>query len=364
MKITRIESAVLLPQVRVEGWALVTGAIARLPSVLLKVETDEGQVGIGFVGALQPFDAPAGAIRECISFLGERLIGRPVVVEQLIAEMARSLHGFAEVRAAFEAAFLEIAAARAGTGIASLLGGALHRRLPVSRMVSLQSPDLMAKAAAALAADDYRVVKFKLSGDADLDVARAQAVRDAVGPAVSLTADANGRYAPKAAIRAIERMSGSDVAIVEQPVPRHDLAGLKLVTQAVLPEIEADESAGSPHEIARLGQERIVDSVVLRLPRLGGVGPIREAVSICRSFGLKYRFGVCFLPGPFQAYAAQVASTFPEVPLAHEIAEHVLLDGDPFEPPTISDGFIEVPELFRSSRLKPGCEIAWTTLAG
>lgn len=363
MRIARIEAAVLSPRVLVEGWALVTGQIAQLPCVLLRVETACGLAGIGTVGALQPFDAPAGATREAIAYLGARLIGRPLIINGLMRDMATLLHGFAEVRAAFEMAFYEILATREGRPVAELLGGAIHDRLPVSRLVSLQSPDLMAKAAADLAGQGFRIVKFKLGGDIELDVARARAVRDAVGPSVRLTADANGRYEPKAAIRAIRMMGGCAIDLIEQPVPRDDLDGLKLVTQSVEPQIEADESCGSPVEIARLGRDRIVDSVVLRLPRFGGIGAIREAVANCHAFGLNYRFGVCFLPGPFQAYAAQVAASLPDKPLAHEIAEHALLDGDPFEGPVVRDGCIEVAADCGPVRLKPGCTIAWTTLA-
>ncbi|RDJ21908.1 hypothetical protein DWF00_26620 [Bosea caraganae] len=362
MKIASVSSAILTPSVSVAGWALVTGRIAQLPCVLVKVETDDGHSGIGIVGALQPFDAPAGAIRECIAYLGSALIGKPLRIDALMAEMARLLFGFADIRAAFEAAFLEIVAASRSTGIADILGGIRHHRLPVSRMVSLQSPELMTDAAAKLAADGYKVIKFKLGGDVDLDVARARAVRSAVGPAMRLTADANGRYDAKTAIRAIERIDEFNLDIIEQPVPRDDLDGLRMVTHAVRPQVEADESAGSPAEIARLGRDRVVDSVVLRLPRLGGVRPILESVAICRSFGLRYRFGVCFLPGHFQAFAAQVASVLPEIPLAHELAEHTLLDGDPFLAPEIRDGYLHVPDAF-GARLKPGETISWTPAA-
>lgn len=364
MKIASVSSALLTPSVRVEGWALVTGQIAQLPCVLIKVETDDGHSGIGVVGALQPFDAPAGAVRECIAYLGAHLVGRPLSVDDLMLEMGRLLFGFADVRAAFEAAFYEIVARSRSTSVASLLGGARHRQVPVSRMVSLQSPELMGLAAAGLAADGYKVVKFKLGGDVDLDVARAREVRFAVGPSTRLTCDANGRYDAKSAIRAIDRMDEFAIDIVEQPVPRDDLDGLRMVTHAVRPQVEADESAGSPAEIARLGRDRVVDSVVLRLPRFGGVRAIQESAAICRGFGLKYRFGVCFLPSPFQIFAAQVAAGLPDLPLAHELAEHTLLNGDPFQGPEIRDGMLLVSDDPVTSVLRPGQTLDWITAAG
>lgn len=362
-RIVRVSAAVLEPAVRVAGWSLVTGHVPRLPCVAVKVETDDGHAGLGLIGALHPFDAPAGAIRECVAFLGARLIGRELRIAPLMTGMAQALFGFPEVRAGFEMAFHEIAARAGGCGIAFMLGGRRHDRLPVSRMVSLQSPELMARAAADLAADGFRVVKFKLGGDADLDVARAQAVRAAVGDGVRLTADANGRYGAKSAIAAIGRMDACAIDIVEQPVPREDPEGLRMVTHAVRPLVEADESAGSPAEIARLGRDRSVDSVVLRLPRLGGVAAVQECVAICRAFGLRYRFGVCFLPGPFQAFAAQVASTLPDLPLAHELAEHALLDGDPFGGPEVRDGWMTVPERVGPSWLDARQSLDWAVLA-
>ncbi|NYZ14536.1 mandelate racemase/muconate lactonizing enzyme family protein [Azospirillum sp. RWY-5-1] len=361
--IVRVSAAVLEPAVRVDGWSLVTGQVPRLPCVAVKVETEDGHAGLGLIGALQPFDAPAGAIRECVAYLGARLIGKELRIAPLMTGMAQALFGFPEVRAGFEMAFHEVAAHAGGRSIASMLGGRRHDRLPVSRMVSLQSPELMGRAAADLVADGFRVIKFKLGGNSDLDVARARAVRAAVGDAVRLTADANGRYGAKSAIDTIGLMDACAIDIIEQPVPREDLDGLRMVTHAVRPMVEADESAGSPAEIARLGRDRAVDSVVLRLPRLGGVTAVLECVAICRAFGLRYRFGVCFLPGPFQAFAAQVASILPDLPLAHELAEHALLDGDPFEGPDIRDGYLTVPDRVDPAWLGAGQAIDWVVLA-
>src|SRR5262249_8218027 len=137
------------------------------------------------------------------------------------------------------------------------------------------------------------------------------------GPAARLMVDANQTYAPKAAIAAIEGWAAHGVELVEQPTPGDDLAGLAMVTRATPVAIEADESAQSLPEIARLARERIVDSINLRIMNLGGIRAVLAAAQICESAGVAYRFGATFAPRLFQAQCAHVAATLPRIGFAH-----------------------------------------------
>ncbi|MGH8634183.1 MAG: enolase C-terminal domain-like protein, partial [Burkholderiales bacterium] len=159
---------------------------------------------------------------------------------------------------------------------------------------------------------------------------------------VAITVDANGAYEAKTAIRVINRMEPYDIALFEQPVGRHDREGLAVVTRATNVAIEADESAGSMFEIRDLVRRRAVDSICLRMPRLGGVQAALFAARFCLEEGVKFRFGMCFMPSLGQAAIAHVAATLPEVFIAHEIPEAHAYGEDPFDGTVVKDGMITV----------------------
>src|SRR5207302_4499126 len=116
----------------------------------------------------------------------------------------------------------------------------------------------MATAAGQLLDQGYRYFKIKVHGDVDEDVARVAAIRERVGAEAHLTIDANQSYSVKDAIAAINRMAEYKLDLVEQPVSRHDLKGLELVTRSVPVTVEADEAAGTVSEIMTLVSHRIV----------------------------------------------------------------------------------------------------------
>ena len=324
-------------------WSLITGQVREVPYATLQIEADSGHIGYGFVSAMQPFDAPLTAIVQCVEYLGALVVGEKLEINPIMHRLERALFAYNEIKAGFETALYDLCSQCHTTGLAEWLGGALHPALPVSRLIPLSTPDKMAALAKQYVSEGHRVLKVKLNGNIDMDVERIKAVRLAVGPAIRLTADANGSYQAKAAIRAIARMDDFDITLFEQPVGRHYLEGLKLVTQSTNIMIEADESAGDFREILELVRTRSVDSVCLRIPKLGGVAATVAAANLCHAFDIQFRLGVCFLPSHFQAMCAHVASTLPSVPLAHEIAEHQLFTNDPFEQFPVRRGFVTVP---------------------
>ena len=61
-------------------------------------------------------------------------------------------------------------------------------------------------------------IKIKIDGDDARD--RVAAVRDTVGPDVSLRVDANCAYTPDEAVTTLEALAPFDIACAEQPIPR------------------------------------------------------------------------------------------------------------------------------------------------
>lgn len=72
-------------------------------------------------------------------------------------------------------------------------------------------------------------VKMKVGTQPGADVERVKAARDAIGPNAVLFVDANGAYSRKQSLELAEQFRDFGVVWFEEPVPSHDLAGLRLI---------------------------------------------------------------------------------------------------------------------------------------
>ena len=88
-------------------------------------------------------------------------------------------------------------------------------------------------------ASAYPVLKVKLGTDRDEHIIRT--VRDAA-PDKVLRVDANAAWTPKQALRMVDVLVECGVEYVEQPVPAHDLDGLRFVRERSRLPVIADES--------------------------------------------------------------------------------------------------------------------------
>jgi L-alanine-DL-glutamate epimerase-like enolase superfamily enzyme len=158
------------------------------------------------------------------------VIGRdPFDVEACLAALDHELTGIYQAKAAIDCALHEINARSLDLPLHHLFGGKLRDDIPVMRVLSIKDPDEMAERGRGLVADGYRFIKIKVDGHVNDDFERVRAIREAVGPDIRLTIDANQAYVPKDAILIANRVAEIGVEIFEQPVAADDHAGLKLV---------------------------------------------------------------------------------------------------------------------------------------
>jgi L-alanine-DL-glutamate epimerase-like enolase superfamily enzyme len=217
-------------------------------------------------------------------------------------------------------------------------------RVPILRILGIKTPDEMAEQAQKLVDAGYAYLKIKLEGAGREDVARVRAIRAKVGDDVHLTVDANQSYSVKEAIFALTRMAEFGIDLAEQPVAAGDLLGLKLVTDSVPMDVEADESAASLADVMHLVSNRIVDSISLKVPKLGGLRNTLAAARICEAGHVRYRMGAAVGSRLLSAQAMHLAATLPQLDYACELGEFDRLLDDPFEGIEISHGHLALPQ--------------------
>jgi O-succinylbenzoate synthase len=174
----------------------------------------------------------------------------------------------------------------------------------------------------------------------DDDIARVEAVRDALGRGGRVRVDANGAWdvdTAEVAIRALDRAAG-ELEYVEQPCAT--VEELAAVRRRVDVPIAADESIRRAEDPYRVRALAAADVAVLKVQPLGGV---RACLAIAEDIGLPVVVSSALETGVGIAAGLALAAALPELPYACGLATVQLLVGDVTTvPPVPVDGSLPV----------------------
>jgi L-alanine-DL-glutamate epimerase-like enolase superfamily enzyme len=301
--------------------------------------------GLGYAHAIPAITDVGDGVRAALDFLLPLLPGQdPAALRQIMTEVDGRIAFANSAKAAIDMALHDLLARQLKIPLHVLLGGAVREHVAQARILPIKPPAEMAAHAATLALQGYRQLKLKLSGDSAVDIARVSEVRAAAGPDVVLTLDPNQSYSAKQMMAAFARMERQDIALIEQPLPASDWAGMKLLTDTLPVAIEADESAATLDDVLRLVSGRVVDVINLKVAKLGGLRKFAAAVAICEAGHVGCRVGATFGPALLQAHALQAAACVGSLPFGCELGEHLHLCDDPFTALPVVDGTIALPD--------------------
>lgn len=240
-------------------------------------------------------------------------------------------------RNALDCALWDLEAKQSGRRVWELAGLAMPAPVTTTFTLSIDEPDAMAKAAAAIAAT-RPLLKLKLAGDG-ADLARVAAVR-AAAPACRLIVDANEGWQPSDLATLPTALARLGVEMIEQPLPAG--ADDALVDfQSPVP-IGADESAHGLHGLDRLAGR--YDVINIKLDKTGGLTEALALRDAARARGLRIMVG-CMV--------ATSLSMAPALLLAQG-ADYVDLDG-----PLLLDRDRKPGLTYQDALLLPGSAEVW-----
>ena len=296
MKITRIETIAIRVPLK-EAFAIRSGrggAHTVSPFLLVKVHTDEGVTGIGEASCTARWsgeDQVTGAhlIR---TYLEPLLVGEdPTEVERVTQKFRLAFAGNYFTKAAVEMALWDIAGKAAGKAVYELLGGKVREFVTTKWSVSGVEPPKAADIATWAVEQGFKTMKVKVGIEADGDVARVKAVREAIGPSVKLGVDANGGWSPEVAASTIERLYEHKIYFAEQPVAPEDAAEMAALRRKIRVPVIADESLYTLQDARTLGLLGAADVFSIYVGKAGGIGPARRIAQFAESAGLKCTVG-------------------------------------------------------------------------
>jgi muconate cycloisomerase len=201
------------------------------------------------------------------------------------------LAGASEAKAAVEMALMDLKARVLGIPVHSLLGGRVKDAVTLNAWIGTVPPAQAAREALAWLAQGFRTAKIKVSGAGDEGVERVAAVRAAVGDRMALRVDFNESLAAPDAAAFIRRLEPYALTLVEQPVPRDDIAGLARIRREIAIPLMADESVASPAALVEIIRREAVDLVKLKVMKQGGLLRTLAMVECAAAAGLRVVLG-------------------------------------------------------------------------
>jgi L-alanine-DL-glutamate epimerase-like enolase superfamily enzyme len=201
----------------------------------------------------------------------------------------------------------------------------------------------------------FRAFKIRMDWNSDRldrepteDMRRFSACRDFLPDDVPLSFDANNGYSSSTAILQGRELEAMGAAHFEEPVPQHDLPGLREVTRALDIPVSFGEQQHTRwqfRDLIELGQPDILQPDIVLA---GGITESRRIYDLAETFG-KQVMPHCPTAGIANAASLQLYATYSAAVRPHEYSEE--FSGDP-------------AELLAAPYVRSGSEVALSGLPG
>jgi L-alanine-DL-glutamate epimerase-like enolase superfamily enzyme len=352
MKITRITPFILHVPVTNNSISDSTHTISRWGVVGASIETDSGLKGYGFTGTHADLNSDrliTDCIRNCYAPLldGEDPLEGTRLWYKLNRHPALQWVGRAGITqlalAALDIALWDIRAKAAGMPLWKLLGGATKAKIEAYNTdigwLSIPLPELVAGARKIVEEDGFPGVKIKVgSADPQTDLKRIEKVREAIGPDIKLSIDANGRWDLPTCLRFCRQAEAYNLFWFEEPLWHDDVQGHATLARATTIPVALGEQLYSLDAFTDFMDAKAVYYLQPDVTRLGGITEFIWVADTALSRRL-----------PVAAHAGEMGQIHLHLSFWHPsctIMEYIPWIKDCFEEPiSVTDGYYQRPEL-------------------
>lgn len=255
-------------------------------------------------------------------------------IDAIERELEKALRWNAAARCAISAALHDLAAKRLGVPLYKMWGLDPAATPRSSYTIGIAPDDATLRARVREAAA-YPILKIKLGTARDAEIVRI--VREEAPHAI-LRVDANAAWTPKRALAMLDVLTANGVDMLEQPLPPHDIVGLRFVRERSPIDVVADESCIVATDIPRL--VGAVDGINIKLAKCGSLREAMRMIAVARAHGLRVMCG-CMIESTLGIAAAAHFS-----PLLDDadLDGAALLADDPYTGPSIPDGRVTLTD--------------------
>jgi len=335
-----------------------SGALLGKP-VLVKVYA-EGVVGYGQIRPLAPHHSMPDNYGSIIATIKDvyapKLLGKSIynvlAFQELFEKTGPSNFN---ARAALDHALYDAMGKALHQPVYNLIGGLSQERLPLEWSISMYDDPSRSIADATRAVDEFKIgVLCMKSGHPEgwrQDVKNFIAIREAVGPEITLGMDPNTAWSVSDTVQVIRALQDHRLDYLEQPVARRDLNGMRMIRlQANGVPIMADEACGSVEDAHAIIEAEAADVLCIKLYKHGGITQARKIAAIAEAANLRVNCGGLAVQSQLEAAAgAHFYASLPAnrvMPAREFIFGLGVVGPDPLVPETdfvISEGHVTPP---------------------
>lgn len=311
---------------------IATMTSTQAEGVFLRLETDTGHKGWGEATPLHSINGETQAtVIATLQKVGPTYLNQKVTSFSRVAnDNLRTMPGQSAALSALDMALYDAASQAAGLPLAEFLIGTHRNRLQSDITIGITSlPETVTQTQNILDKNVF-VIKVKTGLDPQNDYDRVHAVRNTAGPNIAIRIDANQGYDAPSALRALELLAPLDIQFCEQPVPRHDLDGLKWLHQRSPIPIMADESCFGPEDAAHLAKTEACKLINIKLSKSGGLYRARQIADVCHAHNTTCMMGGMVETRLGVTAAAHLAASHPAIKY-YDLDAHDAHSQDPIE---------------------------------
>jgi len=313
---------------------IARGGSSEYRVVRVTITDDDGATGWGEAAPSRHYGETADTVASVMPVLAAVIEDADGwSLEALERALAKAISFNASARAAVSAALHDLAGKRLGVPLHRMLGLDPAAAPPTSFTIAIP-PDEATLRERVREAAGYPVLKIKLGSSWDERIVRI--VRE-MEPGKVLRVDANAAWTPKHTLHMIPILQELGVEFVEQPLPGHDVEGLRFVRERSALPIIADESCLVSTDIPRLAGA--VDGINIKLAKCGGLREALRMIATARAHDMSVMCGCMVESSLGITAAAQLAPLLDYADL--DGAELVV--NDPYLGATIDGGVISLP---------------------
>jgi L-alanine-DL-glutamate epimerase-like enolase superfamily enzyme len=285
-------------------------------------------------------------IQETVAKLAPALVGLdPFNIRGALEAMDARVDGRLEAKAAVEMALCDLKARALGVSVHALFGGRVKERITLNAWIGTVPPAQAAAEASEWLARGFASAKIKIEGPDPQGLARVAAVREAVGDGLALRVDFNESLPLADAVPYIRKLEPFRLTLVEQPVPRGQIAALAEIRRGIGVPLMADESVTGPASLVDIIRRQAADIVKVKVMKQGGLTRTLAMVETAAAAGLGVVVGHGFGLTLSTLAEATVAALSPAVLDGCEAVGPLKMMGDVVAAPVVLDhGVLTLPD--------------------
>lgn len=278
-----------------EPFGISGGSQVVAGNVLVRIELQGGAVGLGEAAPLPPYNGETQAdAMQALRSARDWLMGRDAADwRPLGAEFRqRAMPGSGSAQCALETALLDAFQRHHRRSLVDFFGGA-GTALETDMTITTGTAGDAAAAARKIQQRGIRMIKVKIGGVAgpEHDVARIAAIHE-VAPNSPLILDGNAgvsRAEARVLIVGLKR-NGIVPELLEQWLPKADLAGMKALHEESGWTVAADEAVSSRADAELVVTTRAAQVINIKLMK-AGIGAAMEIIDVAKAAGLGLMIG-------------------------------------------------------------------------